>query len=213
MSEIENTPVDERQMLARTFQTVDIEADGRNVEMLCVPFEVSATVVDPPPFGDGQPYEEQFARGAFASATKAPNRTLLEFEHWHPGLSGIIGHAAHLEERDDALYGRFRVTEHTDGDKALALIKDKVLTAASVFFEPIKSARSQSGAMRRLKVKLDRVALCRVGTWPQAQVIAVRTESVVVPEMEPVLPFDPELAEYLSAQGIAVPERLRPTTQ
>ena len=208
MSEIETTPQDERQMLARTFEAIDMETDGRNLEMLCVPFDVPAMVIDPPPFGDGQPYEEQFARGAFAGAVKAPNRTLLEFEHWHPGLSGIIGHAAELEERPDALYGRFRVTEHTDGDKALALVKDKVLTAASVFFEPIKSARSESGAMRRLKVKLDRVALCRVGTWPQAQVLAVRTESVV-PEMDPVLPFDPELAEYLSAQGIAVPDRLR----
>jgi len=204
MSEIETTPEDQRPMLARTFESVEMATDGRNVEMLCVPFDIPATVSDVP----GQPYEEEFARGAFAAATKAPNRTLLEFEHWHPGLSGIIGHAAQLEERDDALYGRFRVTEHTDGDKALALIRDKVLTAASVFFAPIRSERSESGAMRRLKVKLDRVALCREGSYPEAPVLAVRTAPVIV-ERTPALPFDPELAEYLSAQGIAVPERLR----
>ena len=205
MSEIETTPEDERPMLARTFETVEFEADGRNLFMRCAPFDVKATVADPPTW---TPYEEEFARGAFAGATKAPNRTLLEFEHFHPGLSGIIGHASELEERDDALYGRFRVTEHSDGDKALALIRDKVLTAASVFFQPIKSARSQTGVMRRLKVKLDRVALCREGSYPEAQVLAVRTAPVIV-ERSPALPFDPELAEYLSAQGIAVPERLR----
>jgi len=223
MSETELTHApDDRPTLARSFETVDIQTDGRNVEMLCVPYDIPATVVDPPPIGDGIPYKEEFARGAFAGAVKAPNRVFLEFEHWHPGLSGIIGHGAHLEERPDALYGRFRMTKHPDGDKALALIDDGVLTGTSVFFEPLRSARSAAGAMRRLKARLTRVALCPVGTWPQAKVLAVRSGLEIDDDehgepQEPriVLPrlgFDAELAERLAAQGINVPERLRETS-
>jgi HK97 family phage prohead protease len=209
MTDIIETPAAERPTLARTVELTEIATDGRNVEMLCAPYEVPAFVTDPPPFGDGRPYEEEFARGAFSGATKAPNRVLLEFEHFHPGLSGVIGHGAHLEERDDALYGRFRVTDHPDGDKALALIKEGVLTAASVFFGPLRSARQPSGVMRRLKVHLDRVALCREGAYPQAQVLAVRS-APIFSEAELIPAFDPELAARLEAAGVAVPDSMRP---
>lgn len=212
-AEIENLPADARPMLARSYQTVEIAADGRNVEMLCAPFDRAATVND----GQG-PYQEEFARGAFAGATKAPNRVLMEFEHWAPGLSGIIGRGAHFEEQSDALYGRFRVLKQSDGDKALELIEEGVLGAASVFFEPIKSARIGRSHVRRLRVALDRVALCRVGSYPEARVLAVRSapavverieEIVEIPETSRVVPFDSELAARLEAAGLAVPPMLR----
>ena len=202
----------DRPTYARSFEGVELAADGRNVEMLCAPYDEPAVVADPPPWGDGSPYEESFARGAFDAALKAPNRVLLEFEHFHPGLSGVLGHATELDSRDDALYGRFRVGEHPDGDKALALIRDGVLTAASVFFQPIKTMRMRDGTMRRLKVRLDRVAIARSGAYPSAKVLAVRTAPVIV-EAEEIAPrlaaFNPELAAYLAEQGIAVPDTLR----
>lgn len=216
-TEIETIAATERVTLARSFDSVDIEADGRNVFLRCVPFNVRATVADPPQW---VPYEEEFARGAFAAATRAPNRTYLEFEHFSPGISGILGHGIELEEKDDALYGRFRVTKHPDGDKALELVKDGVLRAASVFFDPIKTGRTSEGVLRRLKVRLDRVALCRVGSYPTAEVLAVRSQYVLDDEDEdategttvvpvPSLPFDPELARYLDEKGIRVPDGLR----
>lgn len=209
--EIERLPVDQRPLLGRSYQSVEIAADGRNVEMLCAPFD-RPTVVD-----DGQgPYREEFARGAFSGATRAPNRTLLEFEHFAPGLSGVIGHGAHFEEQSDALYGRFRMGRSQDGDKALELIAEGVLGAASVFFAPIKSARLARDHVRRLQVVLDRVALCRVGSYPEARVLAVRSappadESFVeaIPEAAQVLPFDPALRARLEAAGLAVPDNLR----
>jgi HK97 family phage prohead protease len=210
--EFEVLQADERPLLGRRFEAVDISADGRNIELLCAPFDVTATVADPPHF---EPYEEEFARGAFAGATKAPNRVLLEFEHYHPGMSGILGHGAELEERDDALYGRFRVSRSVDGDKALELVHEGVLGAASVYFAPIKTAKLARGHVRRLKVMLDRVALCRVGAYPQAQVLAVRSQQqpaeqiVELPEQVQPLGFDPELATRLEAQGITLPNRMR----
>lgn len=210
--EIETLPVDARPMLARRYETTDLELDGRNVFLRCVPFDVGAVVNDPPPMGDGIPYEESFARGAFDGATKAPNRVLLEFEHFYPGLSGVIGHGVEMEEHADALYGRFRVSKAQDGEKALELIAEKVLTAASVYFAPIKSARVRGG-MRRLKVKLDRVALCREGAYPGAEVLAVRSEAlepeVIVVEHERIPAFDPELARALSDRGFTIPDRLK----
>jgi len=218
--EILVTPEEDRYPLARTYESVEIAADGRNLEMLCVPFDTRALVADPPPHGDGRPYEEEFAAGAFARAVRAPNRTLLEFEHWSPGLSGIIGHAADLREQPDALYGRFRVLAGHDGDKALELVNSGVLRAASVFFQSLRSARTATGGVRRLLVKLDRVALCREGSYPQAGVIAVRTAPVSAPagssdgtaetsEPPSVLPkFDPELAARAAALGLVVPDRL-----
>jgi HK97 family phage prohead protease len=206
------TPEEERYPHARTFEAVEIAADGRNVELLCAPFNVPALVADPPPYGDGRPYEEEFAPGAFARAVRAPNRTLLEFEHWAPGLSGVIGHGAHLEERSDALYGRFRVLGGQDGDKALELVHSGALRSASVFFEALRSARTAAGGIRRLLVKLDRVALCREGSYPQAGVIAVRTAPLVVRlDHAPasVLPkFDPEVAARAADLGLVVPDRL-----
>lgn len=209
--EIERLSVDDRPMLGRSYQSVDISADGRNVEMLCVPFD-RATVVD-----DGQgPYREEFARGAFSGATRAPNRTLLEFEHFAPGLSGVIGHGAHFEEQTDALYGRFRMGRSQDGDKALELIAEGVLGAASVFFAPKTTARLARDHVRRLEVVLDRVALCRVGSYPEARVLAVRSAATAdetfvepLPESARVIPFDPELRARIEAAGLSVPDHLR----
>jgi HK97 family phage prohead protease len=206
----------DRPTFARGFEGLELAADGRNVELLCVPYGIPTLVADPPPDGDGRPYEESIARGCFDNALRAPNRVLLEFEHFHPGLSGVIGRGDVLDSRDDALYGRFRVYEHPDGDKALAMIHDGVLTAASVFFQPIRSIRTAAGFIRS-KAKLDRVAIARSGAYPGARVLAVRTGSVsedddgshVVVEQLPRLGFDPELAAKLEASGLAVPELLR----
>lgn len=209
--EIERLPVDERPWLGRHYETVEIGTDGRNVEMLCAPYDVAAMVDD----GQG-PYREEFARGAFAGATRAPDRVYLEHEHWAPGLSGVIGRGAHFEEQSTNLYGRFRVLKQPDGDKALELIHEGVLTAASVFFAPIKSARLARDHVRRLHVQLDRVALCRVGSYPQARVLAVRSEATdgetfvePIPESARVIPFDPELRARLEAAGLSVPQHLR----
>lgn len=211
--EIETLAVDQRPMLGRTYETIELARDGRNVEMLCAPYDRPALVDD----GHG-PYQEEFARGAFAGATKAPNRVLMEFEHFAPGLSGVIGRGAHFEEKPDALYGRFRVLKQADGDKALELIDEEVLTAASVFFGPIKTMKLGRSHVRRLRVQLDRVALARVGAYPEARVLAVRSapipaevveEIVEIPESARVIPFDPDLRARIEAAGLVVPSGLQ----
>jgi HK97 family phage prohead protease len=123
----------------------------------------------------------------------------------------VIGHGAELESQPDALYGRFRVLKGADGDKALELVAEKVLTAASVYFAPIRSARTPNG-MHRLKVKLDRVALCREGSYPGAEVLAVRHEplppEVVISPIERLPALSPELTSALAERGLTIPDRL-----
>ncbi len=184
MSEVETEVLapDDRPTLTRTFEAIEMGADGRNLEILCVPFNTPTRVSDSK---DTPPYVEEFLPGAFDGASKAPNRVWLDFEH-QVAINGLLGHGTEFEERADALYGRFRVTEHPDGDKALALIRDRVLTGASVMFQPLRSLRTPEGVVQRAKVHLDRVALCRIGAYAEAQVLAVRQKSVLferVPEL------------------------------
>lgn len=188
---------DTRPTLVRTFEpSIEVDADGRNLELLCAPFDVATEVADPP---DWQPYLEAFERGAFAGATRAPNRVLLDFEH-DRGMSGLLGHAAELREESGGLYGRFRVTEHPDGDKALSLVREGILTRCSVAFAPLRSRRSGSGVVQRMRVHLDRVSLCRVGAYSEAQVLAVRT----APLVEQVPDLGEELRARLEAKGIVL---------
>lgn len=182
------------EILVRTFP-VELAGDGRTLEALCVPYGVRAEVADPPTF---EPYMEEFLPGSFKGATKAPNRVLLDFEH-QTSIGNVLGHGVELEERTDGLYGKFRVTEHADGDKALGLIRDKVLTGMSVMFKPLRSQRA-GDVVQRLKAHLDRVSLCRVGAYPQAQVLAVRAKPL--PRAEPL---DAELVEKLKAKGFRIP--------
>lgn len=202
-------------LLIRQFAVELEESDGRTLEGRVVPFGVAATVADPPDF---RPYDEAFVRGAFAGALKAPNRVYLTFEHDmspHPALDNIIGHGVEFEERDDALYGRFRILDDRDGEKARLMIREKILGAMSIEFKPLSKPRIVNGVVQRLKVHLDRVALVRQGAYPSAEVLALRHKLEQEQEAEPEpwkpehLPrFDPEVADSL-ARYVKVPASLR----
>src|SRR6185369_2204365 len=104
--------------------------DGRTIDMRIVPYNTPATVADPPHY---QPYEEVWMPGAFDRQLKAANRVAawLNFEH-EQGIRGIIGHGNELRDAQDGLHGSFRVMENPDGDKALQLVRDGVLTGISL---------------------------------------------------------------------------------
>ncbi len=187
--------------LIRTFEAeLADDGDGRTVIGRCVPFNVPATVRDPPDFQD---YQEVFRAGAFKAATRAPNRVLLDFEH-EIGIGGVLGHGLELEERDDGLHGRFRVLDGEDGSKALDLIRVGALTGLSVMFRPLRSLRTPGGPVERLRVALDRVALCRFPAHPGAEVLEVRT----APPPRPLV-FDPALVARLEHFNIEIPVTLR----
>lgn len=198
----------EHPILTRKFEAeiVDV-SEGRTVEARIVPYNRQALVVDP--VSDaytqaGQPYEEMFLPGAFEHQLRAVHRVkvFLNFEH-QQNISAILGRGKTFEERDDGLYGAFHVYDDDAGNKALRLIRDGMLTGLSVEFAALKS-RVQAGVVQRVRAALDKVALCRVGAYEGAEILAVRTPPPLVepPMLEPI---DEQLAVSLRAYGVRIP--------
>ncbi len=187
-------------LLKRTFNIEVAEIEGRTLHSLIVPFNKPTWVDD----GMGR-YREQFVMGAFDRAQNVPNRVWLNFEH-HPGFSNVIGNGIVFEQRSDALYGDLEVDEGDEGDKALRFVNKRVLTGMSVEFKPMSKDASVDGVVTRKSVHLDAVALCRVGAYEDAKVLAVRTESV--PQQERPKVFDADLMVKLGAMGFDMPAGL-----
>lgn len=189
------------------------DGDGRTLIGRVVPYNVIATVADPPTY---KPYRESFATGAFRAQVAAANRVLLNFNH-RQGISDVVGRGISLDDRPDGLYGAFRVLDHPDGDKALQLYHDRVLTGMSTEFAARKS-RTVDGVVERVDARILGVALCREhgvdngAAYQGAEVLAVRTEGdepppdepEPEPEPEPVLAdtANPDLMARLEALGV-----------
>ncbi len=192
-------------LLKRTFniEVAEVDGDGRTIHALVVPYG-KPTLVD-----DGYgPYKEMFVKGAFKRAVDVPNRVWLNFEH-HPGFSNVIGNGIEFEERADGLYGQLEVDASDEGEKALRFINKRVLTGMSVEFKPMSKDANIDGVVTRRSVHLDAVALCRVGAYEDAKVLAVRTESVT--KKQPPKPFDADLLTKLS-RFVEIPEGLKAGT-
>lgn len=211
--ELEHDLDGEPELVVRTFRAeIASDGDGRTIEGLVIPYDVPQTVSDPPAF---EPYQETVARGAFRSVTNAPNRVLLDFEHYGAllndalgsmgSIAGTLGHAVELAERPDGLYGRFRILRGSDGDKALELAHEGVLGAFSAAMKPLRSTRLRNGVVQRLKVHLDRVSLVRVGAYPEARVMAIRSGKILEAD-DYEQPLDPQLATML-ARFVNIPAR------
>lgn len=186
-------------------RTVEFEAgDGRTLDARIVPYDVSTVVADPPTM---RPYREMFLHGAFAKQIAAASRVKvwLNFEH-EQGLRGIVGHAVALEERTDGLHGSFRVHDNADGDKALQLVDEKLLTGLSLEFADVRS-RDVDGVIQRLHARVDKVSLCRFPAYPGAEVLAVRDEPAAAVELRAEPELDPDLASRIEKLGIPTMHR------
>ncbi len=180
--------------------TFAVEGDGRTIEARIVPYNAPTEVVDHPRNGGtGIPYVERWLPGAFSRQQKAADKVLLNFEH-EQGLRGVVGHGVALREAPDALYGTFRVHPGTDGDKALHMVNEGVLTGLSIEAMPVKTMRSKEGFVDRVKAKLDNVALVRRGAYADALVLAVR-EAPPDDDPPPPEPVNPEVDETLKRLG------------
>ncbi len=209
--ELQETERPERAVAVRRFD-VQIEAgSGRTVSMLIAPFGEHATCADGlGGLPKGVPYQEELMPGLYDKQLRAANRVFLNFEH-HPGMSGLIGHGLSLRSASDGYHGDFRVQETPDGDKALDLVRNDVLTGASVESYWLKSVRAATGVVQRVKAHLEAVALCREGAYPSAVVTGLRADELpgaimLDEDLLPVYP-DPELVERCRKLGIHLPQR------
>ena len=196
-------------LLVREFNAELAAGDGRTLDVRIVPFGETATVADG--FGGvarGVPYQEEWMPGCFDNQLRAADKIYLNFQH-EPGLKGIIGKGVALRSASDGYHGSFKVLSGDDGDKALELVREDVLQGVSVEVpvRTMKSVRSQAGVIQRVKGHLDSVALCRVGAFASARVLAMREEDVQIVDAEVLeLAPDPELLERMRKAGIALPD-------
>jgi HK97 family phage prohead protease len=193
----------------------DVGGDGRTLHTRIIPWNTPATVSDAPNF---TPYQESWAPGAFDKQLNAANRVdvLMNFEH-EQGIGGVVGRGMQLTNEADGLHGVFRMLNGEDGNKALELVNDGVLTGLSVE-AVVKRSAPVDGVVVRSEARLVNVALCRTSraAFKDAQVLAVRHENEegTFPGMNGnererfVIPDIPMLdVERFEALGIRVPDR------
>jgi HK97 family phage prohead protease len=200
-------PILDRVVIQRSFSTEFEVGDGRTVIGRCVPYNVPALVRD----NGGPLYREMFIPRAFQAMSRAPDRLkriTLDFRHGR-ALTDLVGKCVELTDADDALYAHFEMFDDADGNKALSLVRDGVLTGMSVEADAITSRRGEDGIVRRFKARLIGVALVREGAYVDAEVVAIREAAAErIAQVGALAPIDPVLARRLG-RHITVPEPLR----
>jgi uncharacterized protein len=144
--------------------------DGRTLEGALLPWGVEAKVLD-----RGRLVVETFERGALADVD--PSRVPLTATHPRDGQTLPIGVTVELEERADAAWGAWRVSDTSIGNEVLALARDRVPLGLSVGFLEVPGGSRWSPDRKRVtrtRAALDHVAIVRVAAYQGAAVAGVR---------------------------------------
>lgn len=156
----------------------------REIDVRLVPWDVTAETVNG---------VESFTRGAFADAI-AGDILLHGLEHEvHLGLGQAgqpqmtrhpVGRATELWDTEDGQYARFRVARTARGDEVLALAEERLVKGVSLEFSEVPGGTQYSKERGRRRVIHTRAHLSGASTtyrptWPEAEVIAVRSKEGV----------------------------------
>lgn len=145
--------------------------DGHTVEGILVPYGVVTHGAGRTAAGSGRPYSESFRRGAFAKTiTEAGSRVVLRPAHG----AAPVGKAVLLEEREEGLWGRLRVSDVPAGRDMLTLIRDGVTSDLSIEFVPVRERKTSDGVIERTEVVLRGVAATAHPAYQGAAVLSVR---------------------------------------
>jgi uncharacterized protein len=148
------------------------DGDGRTIHGAFLPWGTEARVYD-----RGRLVTETFERGALAGTD--PSRVPLTATHPRDAGTLPIGVMTELEERSDAAFGSWRVSDTLLGNEVLALARDGVPLGLSVGFMEIPGGSRWSADRQRVtrtRAELDHVAVVRVPDYVGAGVVGVRHE-------------------------------------
>jgi phage head maturation protease len=148
------------------------EGDGRTLVGPLVPWGVEARVLD-----RGRLVVETFARGALAGTD--PARVPLTATHPRDAGTLPIGRTLTIEDRSDAAWGEWLVSDTLLGNEVLALARDGVPLGLSVGFMELPGGSSWSpdrSRVTRTRAALDHIAVVRVAAYSGAGVVGVRHE-------------------------------------
>jgi HK97 family phage prohead protease len=160
--------------LERCFYPADLQlrdnGDGRTLVGPLLPWGVRARVVD-----QGRHVTETFERGALAGTD--PARVPLTATHPRDAGTLPIGVTVELEDRADAAWGAWHVSDTMLGNEVLALARDGVPLGLSIGFAEVPGGTKWSADRQRVtrtRAALDHVAVVRVPAYAGAGVAGVR---------------------------------------
>jgi HK97 family phage prohead protease len=148
--------------------------DGRTLVGPLLPWGVEARVLD-----QGRLVTETFTRGALADTD--PGRVPLTATHPRDAGPLPIGRTLTIEDRADAAWGEWLVSDTMIGNEVLALARDGVPLGLSVGFAEIPGGSRWSADRQRVtrtRAALDHVAIVRVPAYEGAGVVGVRVSQL-----------------------------------
>jgi uncharacterized protein len=156
--------------------------DGRTIHGALLPWGTEARVYD-----RGRLVTETFERGALQGTD--PARVPLTATHPRDAGTLPIGVTLEIDERSDAAYGSWRVSDTLLGNEVLALARDGVPLGLSIGFMEIPGGSRWTGDRRvtRTRAALDHVAVVRVPAYAGAGVVGVRSVGTASGRPTPVL--------------------------
>jgi HK97 family phage prohead protease len=181
------------QLTFRSFDNTNLrvapDGDGLTVEGLVIPYGVTIEAVDLRESGVLR-YFETFAPGSNGRAVRAPNRTILTYGH-DESFPARLGVGATFQERDDGLWGSFRL-DRSRADQAIdALTSSHInLSAGFLSLYPRAGTEQPGEKVLRRAVVLRHVAAVPVGQYAEARITAFRELDV-----DAELADDPTAAE------------------
>jgi phage head maturation protease len=151
--------------------------DGRTLHGALLPWGVEAQVLD-----GGRLVTETFQRGALAGTD--PSRIPLTATHPRDAGTLPIGVTLSIDDRADAAWGEWRVSDTALGNEVLALARDQVPLGLSIGFAEVPGGSRWSADRKRVTrttAALDHIAVVRSPAYVGAGVMGVRSEGSVRP--------------------------------
>jgi HK97 family phage prohead protease len=157
--------------------------DGRTLVGPLLPWGREARVVD-----RGRLVTETLARGALEGTDPAT----IPLTATHPRDAGTlpIGRTLTIEDRADAAYGSWLVSDTMLGNEVLALARDGVPLGLSIGFAEVPGGSRWSADRQRVtrtRAQLDHIAVVRVPAYQGAGVAGVREATARAENMATLL--------------------------
>ena len=147
------------EMITRSFEIRATDAEKREVSGMAVPFNQTIDI--------GGGWSERFEKGAVDLNANVK----LFRDH-----NDIIGVVTEMEESDEGLLIRAKISETVLGNETLNLVKDGAIRSFSVGFIPVKDEKKDNTIIRK-KVNLKEISLVAFPAYDKAEVLSVREET------------------------------------
>ena len=146
-------------MIKRSFEIRATDSEQRTVEGVAVPFNETIDI--------GGGWSERFEKGAVD--INADVKLFRDHKE-------IIGKVTEMEESENGLLIRAKISDTTLGNETLELVKDGAIRSFSVGFIPVVDEKKEKTIIRK-KVNLKEVSLVAFPAYDNAAVLAVREET------------------------------------